>query len=106
MNLYIIYNYWEILLSLLVLEKNKDRNNILLIVENEIEEELLKRLEKRYKVLRFNIKPNKFSKFLTYYYKIDYQFPKKLGRFLSSIERIISFSDQDVITRYFIKNKK
>ena len=106
MNLYIIYNYWEILLSLLVLEKNKDRNNILLIVENEIEEELLKRLEKRYKVLRFNIKPNKFLKFLTYYYKIDYQFPKKLGRFLSSIERIISFSDQDVITRYFIKNKK
>ena len=106
MNLYIIYNYWEILLSLLVLEKNKDGNNILLIVENEIEEELLKRLEKKYKVLRFNIKPNRFSKFLTYYYKINYQFPKKLGRFLSSIERIISFSDQDVITRYFIKNKK
>ncbi|WP_432777380.1 hypothetical protein [Fusobacterium polymorphum] len=37
----------EILLSLLVLEKNKDGNNILLIVENEIEEELLKRLEKK-----------------------------------------------------------
>ena len=46
MNLYIIYNYWEILLSLLVLEKNKDRNNILLIVENEIEEDLLRRIEK------------------------------------------------------------
>lgn len=106
MNLYIIYNYWEILLSLLVLEKNKDRNNILLIVENEIEEDLLRRIEKKYKVLRFNIKPNKFSKFLTYYYKINYQFPKKIGQFLSNIERIISFSDQDVITRYFIKNKK
>lgn len=106
MNLYIIYNYWEILLSLLVLEKNKDRNNILLIVENEIEEDLLRRIEEKYKVLRFNIKPNKFSKFLTYYYKINYQFPKKIGQFLSNIERIISFSDQDVITRYFIKNKK
>ena len=61
-NMYVIYGYWEILLSLLILEKHKDENNILLIVENEIEENLLLRLEKNYNVLRFRIKPNKFLK--------------------------------------------
>ena len=105
-NMYVIYGYWEILLSLLILEKHKDENNILLIVENEIEENLLLRLEKNYNVLRFRIKPNKFLKFLTYYYRINYYFPKRLGKFLPNIKRIVSFSDQDVINRYFIKNKK
>ena len=47
-NMYVIYGYWEILLSLLILEKHKDENNILLIVENEIEENLLLRLEKNF----------------------------------------------------------
>ena len=42
----------------------------------------------------------------TFYYKINYFLPKKLNSILINSRRIISFSDQDVVTRYFIKNKK
>ena len=106
MNIYIIYNYWELLLSLIILEQSKSKDNILIISGNEIDNEILIKLEKYYKFIKFNFKSNKFIKLFTFYYKINYFLPKKLNSILINSRRIISFSDQDVVTRYFIKNKK
>ena len=106
MNIYIIYNYWELLLSLIILEQSKSKDNILIISGNEIDNEILIKLEKYYKFIKFNFKSNKFIKLFTFYYKINYFLPKKLNSILIHSKRIISFSDQDVVTRYFIKNKK
>ena len=41
MNIYIIYNYWELFLSLIILEQNKLEDNILIISGNEIDSEIL-----------------------------------------------------------------
>lgn len=106
MNIYIIYNYWEILLSLLVLENSKNEDSILLIVENEIEEKIISRLEEKYKIIKFNFSPNRILRFLFFYYKVNYFLPHKLNFLLSNVKRIVSFSDHDAITQYFIKNKK
>lgn len=106
MNIYIIYNYWELLLYLIILEQSKSKDNILIISGNEIDNEILIKLEKYYKFIKFNFKSNKFIKLFTFYYKINYFLPKKLNSILIHSKRIISFSDQDVVTRYFIKNKK
>ena len=46
MNIYIIYNYWELLLSLIILEQSKSKDNILIISGNEIDNEILIKLEK------------------------------------------------------------
>ena len=72
MNIYIIYNYWELLLSLIILEQSKSKDNILIISGNEIDNEILIKLEKYYKFIKFNFKSNKFIKLFTFYYKINY----------------------------------
>ena len=106
MNIYIIYNYWELFLSLIILKQNKAEESILIIIGNEIDKEILIKLKKNYNFIKFNFRTNKFIKFLTFYYKINYFLPRKLNSILVQVKRIISFSDQDVVTRYFIKNKK
>lgn len=106
MNIYIIYNYWELLLSLILIGQGKNKNNLLIVVENEIDKEIIDRLKENYKVEQFNFSSNRFLRFALYYYKVHYLLPKRLRKILKNIEEINSFSDQDAITRYFIMNKK
>ena len=106
MNIYIIYNYWELLLSLILIGQENNKNNLLIVVENEIDKKIIDRLKKNYEIEQFNFSTNKFLRFILFYYKIYYLLPKRLGKFLKDIEKINSFSDQDAITRYFIMNKK
>jgi len=106
MNIYIIYNYWELLLSLILIGQGKNKNNLLIVVENEIDKEIIDRLKENYKVEQFKFSPNRFLRFALYYYKVHYLLPKRLRKILKNIEEINSFSDQDAITRYFIMNKK
>ena len=106
MNIYIIYNYWELLLSLILIGQENNKNNLLIVVENEIDKKIIDRLKKNYEIEQFNFSTNRFLRFVLYYYKVHYLLPKKLKKFLKNIEEINSFSDQDAITRYFIMNKK
>ena len=106
MNIYIIYNYWELLLSLILIEQENNKNNLLIVVENEIDKKIIDRLEENYKIERFNFSTNRFLRFVSYYYKVHYLLPKRLRKILKNTEEINSFSDQDAITRYFIMNKK
>ena len=106
MNIYIIYNYWELLLSLILIGQENNKNNLLIVVENEIDKKIIDRLKKNYEIEQFNFSTNRFLRFALYYYKVHYLLPKKLKKFLKNIEEINSFSDQDAITRYFIMNKK
>lgn len=106
MNIYIIYNYWELLLSLILIGQENNKNNLLIVVENEIDKKIIDKLKKNYEIEQFNFSTNKFLRFILFYYKIYYLLPKRLGKFLKDIEKINSFSDQDAITRYFIMNKK
>ena len=99
MNIYIVYNYWELLLSLMILEaQEKNKNNLLIVVKNEIKESIIQKLKNKYNVLEYSFSPNRILRLLSFYYKIHI--------LLNKVEKIISFSDQDAITRYFIKNKK
>lgn len=107
MNIYIIYNYWELLLSLMILEtQEKNKNNLLIIVKNEIKDIIIKKLKGKYNILEYSFSPNRVLRLFSFYYKIYIILPNNLKYLLNKVERIISFSDQDAITRYFIKNKK
>ena len=107
MNIYIIYNYWELLLSLMILEtQEKNKNNLVIIVKNEIKDIIIKKLKGKYNILEYSFSPNRVLRLFSFYYKIYIILPNNLKYLLNKVERIISFSDQDAITRYFIKNKK
>ena len=43
MNIYIIYNYWELLLSLILIEQENNKNNLLIVVENEIDKKIIEK---------------------------------------------------------------
>ena len=67
MNIYIIYNYWELLLSLILIGQENNKNNLLIVVENEIDKKIIDRLKKNYEIEQFNFSTNRFLRFIYYY---------------------------------------
>ena len=91
MNIYIIYNYWELLLSLILIGQENNKNNLLIVVENEIDKKIIDRLKKNYEIEQFNFSTNRFLRFVSYYYKVHYLLPKRLRKILKNIE--LSYDD-------------
>ena len=80
MNIYIIYNYWELLLSLMILEtQEKNKNNLLIIVKNEIKDIIIKKLKGKYNILEYSFSPNRVLRLLSFYYKIYIILPNNLS---------------------------
>lgn len=103
--IYIVYNYWELLIAILLAYKNKEKDNIFLINTNEIEKSILEKLETRYQVEKFRFSSSKIQKFLLYYFRLYIYLPIRLKKYGQKID-VVTFSDQEIISRYFIKNKQ
>lgn len=108
MRVYVVSNYWELFVSLILIKdiEKKDYLIIMNIVNFKNNETLLKNLSEKVNIEFFSFKHNAIKKFLLYYIRIHYIIPKKIKKYLQNIKEVISFSDQDVITRYFIQNRK
>ena len=108
MRLYVVSNYWELFVSLILI-KDTEKKDYLIVMNNinfKNNETLLKNLSEKVNIEFFSFKHNAIKKFLLYYIRIHYIIPKKIKKYLQNIKEVISFSDQDVITRYFIQNGK
>ena len=108
MRLYVVSNYWELFVSLILI-KDTEKKDYLIVMNNinfKNNETLLKNLSEKVNIEFFSVKHNAIKKFLLYYIRIHYIIPKKIKKYLQNIKEVISFSDQDVITRYFIQNGK
>jgi len=108
MRVYVVSNYWELFVSLILI-KDIEKKDYLIVMNNanfKNNEKLLKNLSKKVNIEFFSFQHNAIKKFLAYYLRIHYIIPKKLKNYLQKTKEVISFSDQDVITRYFIQNKK
>lgn len=105
--IYIIYNYWELFLSLILIHScNKNYNNILFINIEKFDKVIIEKIEKKYQVKKFDFLSNKIIKFFSYYFKLIVYLPLKIKQYINEELEIIAFSDQEIIARYFIKNKK
>ncbi len=105
--IYIIYNYWELFISLILLNgENKGNENILIINNEKIDKRVLRKIKNKYKVKEFHFFSNIFIKFLTYYFKLYIYLPLKLKKYKNQEKEILTFSDQEVISRFFIKSKQ
>ena len=108
MRVYVVSNYWELFVSLILI-KDIEKKDYLIVMNNanfKNNEKLLKNLSEKVNIEFFSFQHNAIKKFLAYYLRIHYIIPKKLKNYLQKTKEVISFSDQDVITRYFIQNKK
>ena len=108
MRVYVVSNYWELFVSLILI-KDIEKKDYLIVINNanfKNNEKLLKNLSEKVNIEFFSFQHNAIKKFLAYYLRIHYTIPKKLKKYLKNIKEVISFSDQDVITRYFIQNGK
>ena len=108
MRVYVVSNYWELFISLILI-KNIEKKDYLLIMNTtnfNNNEKLLKNLSEKVNIEFFSFKHNIITKFLLYYLRIHYVIPNKIKKYLENIKEVISFSDQDVITRYFMQNEK
>lgn len=108
MKVYVVSNYWELFVSLILIKdiERKDYLVVMNIANFKNNEKLLKNLSEKVNIEFFSFQHNAIKKFLLYYIRIHYIIPKKLKKYLQNIEKVVSFSDQDVITRYFIENGK
>lgn len=108
MKVYVVSNYWELFVSLILIKdiERKDYLIVMNIANFKNNEKLLKNLSEKVNIEFFSFQHNAIKKFLLYYIRIHYTIPKKLKKYLQNTEKVVSFSDQDVITRYFIKNGK
>lgn len=108
MIVYIITNYWELFIAtLLMLKISKENKNYMFIVNIynfKKNPKMLSNISKYTNVIFFDFKHNQISKFFLYLYRINIEIPKKINE--KQIETVVSFSDQDVITRFFIKKNK
>lgn len=108
MRVYVVSNYWELFVSLILI-KDIEKKDYLIVMNNanfKNNEKLLKNLSEKVNIEFFSFQHNAIKKFLAYYLRIHYIIPKKLKNYLQKTKEVISFSDQDVITRYFIQNEK
>ncbi len=108
MRLYVVSNYWELFVSLILI-KDTEKKDYLIVMNNinfKNNEKLLKNLSEKVNIEFFSFQHNAIKKFLSYYLRIHYIIPKKLKKYLQNVKEVVSFSDQDVITRYFIQNVK
>lgn len=108
MKVYMVSNYWELFVSLILI-KNIEKKDYLIVMNTanfKNNEKLLKNLSEKVNIEFFYFQHNAIKKFLLYYLRIHYIIPKKLKKYLQITQKVISFSDQDVITRYFIQNGK
>lgn len=108
MKVYVVSNYWELFVSLILIKdiERKDYLIVMNIANFKNNEKLLKNLSEKVNIEFFSFQHNAIKKFLLYYIRIHYTIPKKLKKYLQNTEKVVSFSDQDVITRYFIQNGK
>lgn len=108
MKVYVVSNYWELFVSLILI-KNIEKKDYLIVMNTanfKNNGKLLKNLSEKVNIEFFYFQHNAIKKFLLYYLRIHYIIPKKLKKYLQITQKVISFSDQDVITRYFIQNGK
>lgn len=108
MRVYVVSNYWELFVSLILI-KDIEKKDYLIVMNTanfKNNEKLLKNLSEKVNIEFFSFQHNVIKKFLAYYLRIHYIIPKKLKKYLQNTKKVISFSDQDVITRYFIQNGK
>lgn len=101
---YIVYNYWELLISLILAYQNQEKENIFFLNSTKISKSIILNLQNKYQVEKFKFSSSRIIKFFSYYFKLYIYLPIRLKKYDKKIE-ITAFSDQEIISRYFIKNK-
>lgn len=103
MNIYIVNNIWEIFISSLLIQKHK-KESLLLVNINNLDKKIIENLKRNYTIITYNFSMNILDKGFKYWIRKKVIIPKLLKNInLNSKEIIInSFSDQDIMTRYFL----
>lgn len=105
MNIYIVNNVWEVFISLVDLVNRKEEKSVFLLNESVIDKKIIKNLKKEFEVISYNFSENKIKKFILFLFRKKIYIPFLISKLKIEKCRIVSFSDQDVVTRYFLDRK-
>lgn len=100
--IYIVNNIREVFFSFF-LEKDREERNCYILNKNLIGQEVVEKIAKYNDVFCLNLEKTPFKKGVMYFYRKKIFLPKILKKVREN--KIVSFSDQDVVTRYFIEKK-
>lgn len=101
-NIFIVNNVWELFVSLIVIKTKRNEEPIIILNRNVINEAIIRKLRDNFSIIEYNFSENIVTKIIMYYFRKKIYIPFILKNINLKNIKINSFSDQDIITRFFI----